>query len=51
MSDNEKELFNIIHEHDNPGQVLELAIELMADFLAEREVPQDTSFAHLRVTA
>ena len=51
MTTNEKELFNIIHSHDNPERVLEIAIELMADFLAEREVPQDTSSVHLRVTA
>ena len=51
MSNNEKELLAIIREHDNPETAIEIAIELLITFLDEREAPQDTSAAHLRVTA
>ena len=51
MLTNEKELLNIIREHDNPEQAVEIAIRLMIDFLERREVPQDTSFEHPRVSA
>ena len=51
MTDNEKELLTIIHQHDNPGLAVEIALKLMIDFLEKREVPQDTSSAHPRVSA
>lgn len=51
MTDNERELFNIIREHNNPEQALELAINLAIDFLTKHEEPQDTSFVHPRVSA
>ena len=51
MSDNEKQLISIIREHDDPEQAIEIAIKLMFDFLEKREVPQDTSFEHPRVSA
>ena len=51
MTDNEKELIQIIRENDNPKQAIEIAIHLMIDFLAKREVPQDTSSARHRESA
>ena len=51
MTDNEKELLDIIRSHDNPKQAVEIAIELMIDFLKKREEPQDTSSVHPRVSA
>lgn len=43
MTENERELINIIKSHSNPKQAVELALNLMLDFLAKHEVPQDTS--------
>lgn len=51
MTDNEKELLNIIREHDDPERAVGIAIELMIAFLEKRGVPQDTSFEHPRVSA
>lgn len=51
MTDNEKELLNIIRSHHSPEQAIEFAIDLMIDFLAKREVPQDTSSVHLPESA
>ena len=51
MSENEKELFNIIHAHDNPEEAIEIAIKLMFDFSARHEAPQDTSAVHLPESA
>lgn len=51
MTDNEKELLNIIREHDNPERAVGFAIELMIDFLKKREVPQDTFSEHRQVSA
>lgn len=51
MTDNERELLSIIRAHDNPIQAVKIAIDLMADFLTKREVPQDTSSVHLRGSA
>lgn len=45
MTENERELINLIRENDNPQQALAIAMELMIDFLKRYEVPQDTSFA------
>lgn len=50
MSTNEKELINLIREHDDPKKALEIAFDLLLTFLDEREAPQDTSAVHLRVT-
>lgn len=46
MTDNERELLNIIRGHDNPERAVEIAINLLLDFSRKREVPQDTSSAH-----
>lgn len=45
MTKNEKELLNIINQHSNPQKALEIAMELMTDFLANYEESQDTSSA------
>ena len=51
MSANERELLNLIREHDDPEKALEIAFDLLITFLDEREAPQETSPAHLRVIA
>lgn len=48
MTDNERELLNIIREHDNPEDAIAIAIQLMVVFSTKREVPQDTLSALLR---
>lgn len=51
MSANEKELLNIIREHENPKKALEIAFDLLITFLEKHEVPQDTSVESPRATA
>ena len=51
MTDNERELLNIIRECDNPDQAVKIALDLMIDFLEKHEAPQGTSSAHLRESA
>lgn len=51
MTDNEHELLNLIRNHDDPGTAFKIAMDIMIDFLAQREAPQDTSFGHPRVSA
>lgn len=51
MTDNERELLNIIRSHHNPERALETAINLLVDFSAKHEVPQDTSSEHLPESA
>lgn len=46
MTDNERKLLNIIRDHDNPTQALEIAFNLLIDFLTELEASQYTSPAH-----
>lgn len=48
MTDNERELLNIIRTHDNPDRAVEIAINLMIDFLAKHEELQCTSSVHLQ---
>ena len=50
MSNHEEELLNLIKEHDNPEQALEVAINLMIDFLKKHEAPQCKPSEHLRET-
>lgn len=50
MTDNERELINIIRDCENPKCATELALNLLIDFLDEREALQDTSSAHPRIT-
>lgn len=51
MTPNEKELLKIVREHDDPERAVEIAINLLIEFLAKHEVPQDTSSAHHRESA
>ena len=44
MTDNELELLYIIRTSENPKKALEIAMNLIVDFLTLREEPQDTSF-------
>lgn len=43
MTNNEKELLNIIQHHSNPEEAIEIAMELMIAFLKNYEELQDTS--------
>ena len=43
MTTNEKELLDLIQQHPNPKKALEIAMELMTDFLKNYEESQDTS--------
>jgi hypothetical protein len=51
MTENEKMLLETIRSHPEPEQAVEIAINLLIDFLAQREAPQDTSSVHPRVSA
>ena len=51
MTDNEKELLDIIRNHENPERAIEMALALMIDFLKPREEPPDTFSAHLQESA
>ena len=51
MTDNELELLYIIRTSENPEKALKIAFDLMIDFLAKREAPQDTSFERPRESA
>lgn len=43
MTENERELINLIRENDNPQKALAIAMELMIDFLKNYGALQDTS--------
>ena len=43
MTDNERELINIIRDCENPKCAAEMALNLLIDFLEKLEEPQDTS--------
>ena len=47
MTDNERELLNIIRGYGNLEDAIAIAIQLMIVFSTKREVPPDTSSAHL----
>ena len=51
MTDNERELIHIIREHDNPECAMQIALNLLIDFLEQRGVPQDTSSVRPRESA
>lgn len=51
MTETEIEVINLIRNHSNPGQALNIALSLLIDFLEKREEPQDTSSVHLQVSA
>lgn len=35
MKDNERELLNLIRKHDNPERALEIALNIILEFLAQ----------------
>jgi hypothetical protein len=41
MTNNEHELINIIRNHNNPEQAIEIAIKVMLEFLAQDELSQE----------
>lgn len=43
MTNNEKELLNIIHQHSNPEKALEIAINTILDFLQQHGSYQEPS--------
>lgn len=51
MTENEKELLEIIRSHPEPEQAVEIAINLLIDFSARHGVPLNTSSVHPRVSA
>ena len=51
MTDNELELLYIIRTSENPEKTLKTALDLMIDFLVQREAPPDTSFEHPQESA
>ena len=51
MTDNERELLNIIRGSHNPSCAIKIAFDLMIDFLAKHGVPQGTSSAHRQESA
>lgn len=51
MTENEKALLEAIRNHPEPERAVEIAINLMIDFLAKRGVPRDTSSVHPRESA
>ncbi len=46
MTDNERELLNIIRGYGNLDDAIAIAIQLMVVFSTKREVPRDTSPVH-----
>ena len=44
MTENELELLHIIRTSENPEKALSTALDLLIDFLAQREELRDTSF-------
>lgn len=48
MTDNEKELLNIIRENDHPEQALMTAAEIILDFLKQRGSSEGQASAGLR---
>ena len=51
MTDNERELINIIRDCENPKYAAELALNLLIEFLAMHGEPQDTSSARQQESA
>ena len=44
MTDNELELLYIIRNHENPEKALNVALDLLIDFLGKHAALRDTSF-------
>ena len=48
MTDREKELLNIIREHDNPEQALNIAVHIILEFLEQDGSSQEQPVAYLQ---
>lgn len=51
MTQNEKTLLETIRNHPEPEQAVDIAINLLIDFVAKHEAPQGTSSVRPRVSA
>jgi hypothetical protein len=51
MTNNEKELLKIIHQHSNPEKALEIAIKTIVEFLEQDESYQEQTVACLQELA
>lgn len=51
MTDNEKELLDIIREHDDPATAIEVAIKVILGFLKQDEPSQEPPFVYPQVSA
>jgi hypothetical protein len=51
MTENENKLLEIVRNHPEPERAVKIAMSLMIDFLAKREVPQGTSSVHRQESA
>ena len=51
MTDNEKELLNIINSHDDPAQALEIAIQTISAYLEQHESYQESSAVRFQALA
>lgn len=51
MTNNERELLNIIHQHSNPEQALEIAMKTIFDYLEQHGSYQEPSVAFLQEQA
>ena len=48
MTDRERELLNIVREHNNPEQALNLAIHIILEFLKQDGSSQEQPVAYLQ---
>ena len=51
MTNNEKELINIIRQQENQGQAIEIAIKTIADFLKQHVSYQEPTVVSLQEQA
>lgn len=51
MTNNERELFNIIHENDNPDRAALIAIQVFIAFLGQLEAAPEQPVGDLRVSS
>jgi hypothetical protein len=51
MTENERELINIIHQHSNPERAIEIAIKTIVEFLEQDESYQEHTVAYLQELA
>ena len=51
MTENERELINIIHQYSNTDKAIEIAIKTIVEFLEQDESYQEHTVAYLRELA